>query len=115
VSLVRVAVGLLFAAALAACGGDQHHTEQGMMGAQAQNTKSQTDHKASVPLTGQNTVAIYTTFCSQCHGLPDPRQKSAAEWAQVMNRMLIHMKKQGKLTPSPQQQQLILEYLSNIQ
>lgn len=38
----------------------------------------------------------YTTYCSQCHQLPDPQMHTSEEWPKVTSRMAKHMNTMSK-------------------
>jgi hypothetical protein len=50
---------------------------------------------------GLNTRAgrLFGQTCSQCHGLPDPRQHSAGQWPVVVARMEQHMRERSLPLP----------------
>jgi cytochrome c553 len=62
---------------------------------------------------------LLTTYCTQCHGLPDPKSYSGDKWPDVMERMVLRMKALGsrrcnllQLTiPTTDEQRTILAYL----
>ena len=45
---------------------------------------------------------IFSIACSQCHALPDPRQHTAREWPQVVERMKQHMLWSNTVVGSPE-------------
>ena len=54
---------------------------------------------------------LFATTCAQCHALPAPTQHTAAEWATVVDRMLLHREDYGLAPLSPQQRGSIVSYL----
>ncbi len=61
----------------------------------------------------QNTAAgrAFSTTCSRCHALPEPRQHTAIEWIGVEGRMQRNMDIMGRSIPSEATLQKILEFL----
>lgn len=53
----------------------------------------------------------FSSTCSQCHALPDPKQHSAVEWPSVVKRMTRNMNAMGKTVPSRKILKTIVEYL----
>ena len=56
----------------------------------------------------------YRTFekiCSQCHEPPDPAVHTKSEWPQVVRKMEKNIDEAGVKTPSPEEKELILEFL----
>ena len=53
----------------------------------------------------------FTETCSQCHGAPDPAQRSAEEWPMVVARMQTNMITAGKPTPDEHTLKLIIDFL----
>ena len=48
--------------------------------------------------------------CTQCHALPFPDKHSAAEWPDVIARMVGHMQTNGKTLPDAQEQAEIIKF-----
>lgn len=53
----------------------------------------------------------FSTTCSRCHELPDPRQHSAADWAAVVIRMRGHMQEMLGLSLGREEMTQIILYL----
>lgn len=45
-------------------------------------------------------TANFEKFCSQCHGLPNPKTHARGEWAGVLWRMRQHMMTYKKKVPT---------------
>lgn len=63
--------------------------------------------------TDLNTPAgqAFSTFCMQCHALPDPRQHTAQQWPAVVARMRGNMAAMGKIVPAETATQEIIDFL----
>lgn len=74
---------------------------------------------AALPNADSRGAKLMGTYCTQCHGLPDPRAYSADEWPRVMARMSLRMQALGSrrchvlqlAVPSDQEKNEILGYL----
>ena len=53
----------------------------------------------------------YMRTCMQCHNLPNPKLHKKTEWPAVVKRMQRHMKSMGKVSPSKDEERLIIQYL----
>jgi len=53
----------------------------------------------------------FVATCSQCHGLPDPKQHAAQDWVAVVRRMNVHMEKMLGSVLSQDEMQRIVLYL----
>jgi len=53
----------------------------------------------------------FSTFCVQCHALPDPRQHTAQEWPAVVGRMRGHGGGNGKVRPGQDDDGEIIDFL----
>jgi cytochrome c5 len=53
----------------------------------------------------------FVADCSQCHGLPDPKQHSAEDWVAVVRRMNVHMEKMLGTVLSQDEMQRVVLYL----
>jgi hypothetical protein len=53
----------------------------------------------------------FSTICSRCHALPDPRSHTEQDWPSVFMRMERNMERMKVSTPSPTESQQILTYL----
>lgn len=69
-----------------------------------------TVNEASLPA-GPNRE-FFTTTCSQCHALPDPRQHSPEDWIAVVRRMTDHMQEMLGESLAPADISRIASYLS---
>lgn len=49
----------------------------------------------SLPEPGSREVELLVTYCTQCHDLPSPRYKTAAQWPEVFQRMDRRMNMMG--------------------
>ena len=58
--------------------------------------------------------ATFSTTCSQCHALPDPRQHSQADWPVVVQRMYQHMNQMKVTPPTPGPESDISSYLPHV-
>ena len=58
-------------------------------------------------------AAAFQQVCSACHGLPDPRQHTAAQWPRVVHRMEYHMSSYGMRLPDAKTIQAINHYLES--
>ena len=58
-------------------------------------------------------AAAFQQVCSACHGLPDPRQHTAAQWPRVVHRMEYHMSSYGMRLPDSKTIQAINHYLES--
>lgn len=56
----------------------------------------------------------FTSTCSRCHELPDPRQHTANDWAAVVIRMRQHMVQMLRESPPQNQVQGIILYLEQV-
>jgi cytochrome c5 len=56
----------------------------------------------------------FVATCSQCHGLPDPRQHSPQDWVAVVRRMNVHMEKMLGTVLSQDEMQRIVLYLAKV-
>jgi cytochrome c5 len=54
---------------------------------------------------------LFSSTCSRCHELPDPRQHSSNDWAAVVIRMRQHMVQMLRESPPQTQVQEIILYL----
>jgi cytochrome c5 len=50
---------------------------------------------AALPNADSRGAKLLSTYCAQCHGLPDPGAYSADEWPRVMERMDLRIKALG--------------------
>ncbi len=74
---------------------------------------------SALPEPNSRGAKLLTTYCTQCHGLPDPKSYSGDKWPDVMERMVLRMKALGsrrcnllQLTiPTTDEQRAILAYL----
>ncbi len=57
---------------------------------------------------------LFTSTCSRCHELPDPRQHTANDWAAVVIRMRQHMVQMLRQSPPQNQVQEIILYLEQV-
>ncbi|MDH3290474.1 MAG: hypothetical protein OEO20_08025 [Gemmatimonadota bacterium] len=57
---------------------------------------------------------LFTSTCSRCHELPDPRQHTANDWAAVVIRMRQHMVQMLRQSPPQSQVQEIILYLEQV-
>jgi len=55
----------------------------------------------------------YMRICYQCHQLPNPKMHKKAEWRHTVRRMNDHMRSMGKLLPSRQEFNEVVQYLEN--
>ena len=53
----------------------------------------------------------FAQVCSQCHGLPDPAQHTAAEWPGVVDRMHVNMQRMGVRPPEDDARAQIVAFL----
>ena len=53
----------------------------------------------------------FEVICSQCHVLPDPKQHTANEWPDVVERMTQNMKTMGKPIPDQESLKTVVEFL----
>jgi cytochrome c2 len=53
----------------------------------------------------------FSTICSQCHALPDPKQHTDDEWPAVVQRMVQNMKLMGKSVPDEETVETVLGFL----
>jgi cytochrome c2 len=53
----------------------------------------------------------FESTCSQCHALPDPKQHTANEWPDVIQRMTQNMKLMDKTIPNRETLKSIIEWL----
>ncbi|BAP87638.1 putative uncharacterized protein [Burkholderiales bacterium GJ-E10] len=53
----------------------------------------------------------FSSVCSQCHALPDPRQHTARQWPKVVERMKRNMLAMGKSVPGDAETKAITEFL----
>ncbi len=49
-------------------------------------------------------------ICTQCHKLPFPDQHSAAEWPDVIGRMMGHMQANNRTLPDAKEQEEIIKF-----
>lgn len=54
---------------------------------------------------------LFSTTCSQCHALPDPKQHTAQEWPSVVLRMQTNMTAMGKPVPDEAKTKAIIGFL----
>lgn len=61
---------------------------------------------------------LTTTYCTQCHNLPSPGMHAAEEWSRIVGRMITRERMMegrsgmmGIMAPSPQEEEVLLEYL----
>jgi cytochrome c2 len=54
---------------------------------------------------------VFTQTCIQCHVLPEPKQHTAEEWPNVVNRMLGHIAVRNKPMPRDDEIEQIITYL----
>ena len=54
---------------------------------------------------------LFDATCSRCHGLPDPKQHTADEWPEVVQRMTRNMQLMGKPVPDREALDTILGFL----
>ena len=74
---------------------------------------------AALPNAGSRGAKLLSTYCAQCHGLPDPKAYSADEWPRVVDRMSARIKAVGSrrchllqlVIPTEQEKSEILAYL----
>lgn len=64
-----------------------------------------------VAMRNQAGFELVERYCSACHSLPDPKRHTAAEWPQVIGRMLDNIRRIGKPMPNAEQTNTILEFL----
>lgn len=57
---------------------------------------------------------VFTTTCSRCHALPDPKQHSAADWVTVVRRMSQHLEQMLGVTLSREDFSQIVLYLEQV-
>ena len=61
--------------------------------------------------------SAFKVHCSQCHGIPSPRQLAAEEWPPTLRRMLVRMERMSRMplhrmnAPSGDEAKTILGYL----
>jgi cytochrome c2 len=77
------------------------------LSAHAQKTAGEELHEALETKAGQT----YRAICSQCHGLPDPKQHTQREWPAVVERMKLNARRLGKTIPDGAQTQDIVVFL----
>ncbi len=73
----------------------------------------------ALPEPNSRGAKLLTTFCTQCHGLPDPKSYSGDKWPDVMERMVLRLKALGSrrcnllqlAVPTAEEQRTILAYL----
>jgi len=73
----------------------------------------------ALPEPNSRGAKLLTTYCTQCHGLPDPKSYSGDKWPDVMERMTFRMKTLGSRRcnllqleiPTTEEQRAILTYL----
>ena len=53
----------------------------------------------------------FATVCAQCHALPDPSRHTAAEWPDVLDRMIENMERMGVPPPESAARSEILAFL----
>ncbi|HEX9895372.1 MAG TPA: hypothetical protein VGA78_15695 [Gemmatimonadales bacterium] len=53
----------------------------------------------------------FSTICSRCHALPDPRAHTAPDWPQVFMRMERNMERMKVRAPGPEESRQIVTYL----
>jgi cytochrome c5 len=58
--------------------------------------------------------ATFSTTCSRCHALPDPRQHSRADWPVVVQRMYQHMTQMKVTPPNQADVSQIIAYLQQV-
>lgn len=74
---------------------------------------------AVLPNADSRGAKLMSTYCAQCHGLPDPGAYSADEWPRVMERMSLRMQALGGrrchllqlAVPTAEERSAILGYL----
>lgn len=49
--------------------------------------------REALPESGSEGAALLDRYCTQCHDLPSPRYRTAAQWPPVLERMLGHMER----------------------
>ncbi len=54
---------------------------------------------------------LLAQYCTQCHGLPGPKQHAANEWPGVVERMTQNMKTMGKPIPDKETLKTVIEFL----
>ncbi len=57
------------------------------------------------------TGKIFMATCSQCHSPPDPKQHTADEWPDVIERMTQNMNAMGKTVPNRKTLEAIVVYI----
>lgn len=54
---------------------------------------------------------LFTRKCSRCHALPDPQQRTAAEWTEIVKRMQQYVEREDFTNLQPDEAASILRYL----
>ncbi len=67
--------------------------------------------KTAYPDLNSASGKIFSSACSQCHALPEPKQHTADVWPTVVGRMLGHIAVRNKSMPNNQNTNQIIEYL----
>ena len=69
------------------CGGSMQGRCGGMMG----GAKPRALDPAKLPEPDSDSARLVAKYCTQCHGLPDPKQHSASDWSITIARMNSRM------------------------
>ncbi len=56
-------------------------------------------------------AVFFSSVCSQCHSIPDPKLHTADEWPIIVERMSGHMQSRGKIAITAQEKKEIVSYL----
>ncbi len=55
----------------------------------------------------------YLKICIQCHRLPSPAKHDAKDWPIIVKRMMGHIKNMGRVMPSKEESERIIEFLKS--
>lgn len=83
---------------------------RGMMGGGMMSAPSQS---RPLPTPAAPGARAFQATCATCHGLPDPRQHTAAQWPAIVRRMEQYMRATGTGLPGPDTLVLVTRYLED--
>lgn len=91
----KMAQGMCGGSRQGRCGGSQQGRCGGMMGGM-KGGMPPAIAPAELPEPDVAGAQLLTQYCTQCHGLPSPKQHSASDWPQTVGRMNMRMQWMSK-------------------